>query len=226
MLWTSWRLLPETLPVDARQPFNAESLWHSYRTVFGTLRFHAYAGTVAFNFIGLFIYVASAPVFIIDHLHLSQREFGWFFVPSVAGIFLGALLANRSAGRWKIGKQVRTGFYLMGTAALVNLAYHALRPAEVPWSVLPIFFYTIGMSITAPGVTLMVLDLFPTHRGVAASCQSFAQTMLGAVAAGVLAPLLSASALWLAAGQTTCVFIALAFWRVGRSRRIAGPRTV
>jgi DHA1 family bicyclomycin/chloramphenicol resistance-like MFS transporter len=95
----------------------------------------------------------------------------------------------------------------------------------VPWSVLPVFFYTIGMSLCAPGVTLMVLDLFPTHRGVAASCQSFVQTMLGAVAAGILAPILSASALFLAIGQVCCVFIALAFWRVGRSRRLAGPRT-
>jgi DHA1 family bicyclomycin/chloramphenicol resistance-like MFS transporter len=74
-------------------------------------------------------------------------------------------------------------------------------------------------------VTLMVLDLFPTHRGVAASCQSFVQTMLGAVAAGVIAPILSVSAFWLAAGQALFVFVALGFWRVGRSRRLAGPRT-
>ncbi len=224
LLWATWRLLPETLPPAQRQPFNASSLWHSYRSVFGTLRFHAYAGTVAFNFVGLFIYVAAAPSFIIEHLHRSQREFGWFFIPSVAGIFLGALLANRLAGRWKVGRQVRAGFVLMGLASIVNLAYHALQPAMVPWSVMPVFFYTIGMSLTAPGVTLMVLDLFPTHRGVAASCQSFVQTMLGAVAAGIVAPFLSVSALWLAIGQAVCVAIALACWRIGRSRRIAGPR--
>lgn len=225
LLWAAWRLLPETLPVAQRQPFNAASLWASYKSVFGTLRFHAYAGTVAFNFVGLFIYVAAAPVFIIEHLHLSQREFGWFFIPSVSGIFLGALLANRLAGRRTVGKQVRVGFLLMGGAAIVNLLYHMWLPAMVPWSVVPVFFYTIGMALCAPGVTLMVLDLFPTHRGVAASCQSFVQTMLGAVAAGVLAPILSASALSLAIGQVACVFIALAFWRVGRSRRLAGPRT-
>ena len=224
LLWATWRMLPETLPVAQRQPFNAETLWKSYRSVFGTLRFHAYAGTVAFNFVGLFIYVAAAPVFIIEHLHLSQREFGWFFIPSVAGIFIGALLANRFAGRWNIGKQVRTGFVLMGGAAIANLAYHLVLPAAVPWSVMPVFFYTIGMSLCAPGVTLMVLDLFPTHRGVAASCQSFVQTMLGAVAAGLIAPILSGSALWLAIGQAVCVALALTFWRIGRSRRIAGPR--
>jgi DHA1 family bicyclomycin/chloramphenicol resistance-like MFS transporter len=222
--WACWRLLPETLAVPLRQPFNAHSLWDSYKLVFGTVRFHAYAGTVAFNFIGLFIYVAAAPAFILQHLHLSAREFGWFFIPSVAGIFTGALLANRLAGRIRIGKQVRNGFYLMMGAALVNLGYHSFFPAMVPWSVLPIFFYTVGMALTAPGVTLMVLDLFPSHRGVAASCQSFVQTMLGAVTAGVLAPLLSASALMLAIAQTVCVLIALASWRIGRSRTIAGPR--
>ncbi len=225
LLWACWRLLPETLPVSQRQLFNATSLWASYKSVFGAVRFHAYATTMAFNFAGLFLYVAAAPAFIIQHLHLSARSFGWFFIPSVAGIFLGALLANRLAGRLKIGRQVRAGFMLMGGAAIANLTYHAFLPAAIPWSVIPVFFYTIGMSLTAPGVTLMVLDLFPTHRGVAASCQSFVQTMLGAVVAGVVAPILSASAFWLAVGQSTCVLIALIAWRIGRSRRIAGPRT-
>ena len=224
LLWACWRLLPETLPVSQRQLFNASSLWASYKSVFGAVRFHAYATTMAFNFAGLFLYVAAAPAFIIQHLHLSARSFGWFFIPSVAGIFLGALLANRLAGRLKIGRQVRAGFMLMGGAAIANLTYHAFFPAAIPWSVITVFFYTIGMSLTAPGVTLMVLDLFPTHRGVAASCQSFVQTMLGAVVAGVVAPILSASAFWLAVGQGTCVLIALIAWRIGRSRRIAGPR--
>ena len=50
--------------------------------------------------------------------------------------------------------------------------------------------------------------------------------MLGALTAGVLAPLLSASALTLAIAQVVCVAIALMCWRIGRSRRIAGPRAV
>ncbi len=226
LLWACWHLLPETLAPPSRQPLNAHSLWNSYKLVFGTLRFHAYAGTIAFNFVGLFLYVAAAPVFIIDILHLSAREFGWFFIPSVTGIFCGALLANRLAGRLRIGRQVRNGFLLMGGASLANLLYHLWLPAAVPWSVLPIFFYTIGMSLTAPGVTLMVLDLFPSHRGVAASCQSFVQTMLGAVSAGLVAPVLSGSAVALAIGQVACVAVALIAWRIGRSRRIAGPRVV
>jgi DHA1 family bicyclomycin/chloramphenicol resistance-like MFS transporter len=80
-------------------------------------------------------------------------------------------------------------------------------------------FYTFGMSVVAPGATLLALDLFPHIRGTVASCQSFAVTLLGAIVAGVIAPVLSHSALWLAAGQTVFSASALALWLTSRYYR-------
>jgi DHA1 family bicyclomycin/chloramphenicol resistance-like MFS transporter len=87
-----------------------------------------------------------------------------------------------------------------------------------------LFFYTFGMSIVAPGVTLMVLDLFPEIRGTVASCQSFTMTMLAALVSGVVAPLLDESPLWLAAGQLGCTVIALFCLLGGRSYRMQESR--
>jgi DHA1 family bicyclomycin/chloramphenicol resistance-like MFS transporter len=86
---------------------------------------------------------------------------------------------------------------------------------------MPLFFYCIGMGMTAPGITLLVLNLYPHIRGVVASCQAFTQTMLAAVVAGMIAPLLAPSVVWLAAGQLAFVTMALISWRLGRSRRSA-----
>ena len=97
------------------------------------------------------------------------------------------------------------------------MIYHALLPPALPWSVSPLLFYGFGFSIIAPVVTLLVMDLFPAMRGLVSSCQSFTQTMLGAFAAGVLAPFLSHSVLWLAAGQLACGVIALTLWLIGRA---------
>ena len=76
-----------------------------------------------------------------------------------------------------------------------------MLPPALPWTVLPMFFYTFGMSIIAPGATLLALDLFPHIRGTVASCQSFVTTLMGALVAGVIAPALSHSVLALALGQ-------------------------
>ena len=217
LFWLCSKKLPETLPPSQRQPFNAASLWDNYKQVFKSPLFHLKAGTVAFNFAGLFLYVAAAPVFITHHLGLGPDQFGWQFIPTVAGIFLGALAANRMAGKVSVSSQVFIGFAFLIGAASANVVYHAFFPPALPWSVMPLFFYTLGMSIVAPSVTLIVLDIFPDIRGTVASCQSFTQTMLGAVVAGLIAPFLSHSVLWLAAGQLTFTLIGLMLWLGGRS---------
>lgn len=217
LLWFCWRRLPETLPPAARQPFNPRFLAHSYWQVFRSPRFQFKAGAVSFNFAGLFLYVAAAPVFITRHLGLGPDQFAWQFVPMVGGIFLGALSANRLAGRISIPRQVYIGYTLMLSAGLANVSYHALQSPALPWSVMPLFFYTFGMSMAAPGITLLILDLFPHIRGIVASCQSFTQTMLGAAVAGLIAPLLAHSVLLLALGQLVFTLIGLSLWFGGHS---------
>jgi DHA1 family bicyclomycin/chloramphenicol resistance-like MFS transporter len=217
LLWYCYRRLPETLPQERRQPFNPSFLAHSYMQVFRSPLFQFKAGALSFNFAGLFLYVAAAPVFITQHLGLGPDQFGWQFVPVVAGIFLGAFSANRLAGRISIPKQVAIGYTLLIGASLANVIYHALFPPALPWSVIPLFFYTFGMSLTAPGITLLILDLFPHIRGIMASCQSFTQTMLAAGVSGLIAPFLSHSVLWLAAGQLAFTIIGLTLWLSGHT---------
>lgn len=219
LIWICWKRLPETLPASLRQPFNPHFLWQSYSRIFRTPLFHLKAGTIAFNFAGLFLFVASAPAVVTVHLGLGPDQFAWLFVPAVSGIFLGSLAANRLAGKWAIPRQVRVGFVLMLGAGLFNTLYHALYPAQLPWTVAPLFFFTVGMSMVMPGVTLMVLDLFPEIRGIVASCQSFTMTMLAAVVAGALSPLLSHSMFLLAAGQLSFVLVGFLSWRVGQWKR-------
>jgi DHA1 family bicyclomycin/chloramphenicol resistance-like MFS transporter len=134
------------------------------------------------------------------------------FVPSVVGIFLGALAANRLAGRVSTQRQILIGFIFLMLACLFNVSYHAFLPPAVPWTVAPLFLYTIGMSMAAPGLTLLILDLFPAIRGTVASCQSFTMTMLSAVVAGLLAPILSDSVMYLAIGQLVLVLMGLTLW--------------
>lgn len=217
LLWYCYKKLPETLPLAKRQPFNPQFLADSYKQVFRSPLFQFKAGALSFNFAGLFLYVAAAPVFITQHLGLGPDQFAWQFVPAVAGIFLGALSANRLAGKISIPKQVFIGYVLLVGAGVVNVVYHALFPPAIPWSVIPLFFYTFGMSLTAPGITLLILDLFPNIRGIVASCQSFTQTMLAAGVSGLIAPLLSHSVLWLASGQLAFALIGMALWHGGRS---------
>jgi DHA1 family bicyclomycin/chloramphenicol resistance-like MFS transporter len=219
LVWFCYQHLPETLAPSQRQPFNPHSLAKNYGAIFRSPLFHLKAGVVACNFAGLFLYITAAPVLLPVHLGLGPDQFGWLFFPSVAGIFLGALVANRIAGKIAIPRQIMIGFGFLIGACIVNVGYHTFLPPALPWTMLPIFFYTFGMSFSAPGTTLLVLDLFPHIRGTVASCQSFALTLLAALVAGVIAPFLSHSVLWLAVGQMAFTVFALILWLASRHYR-------
>ncbi|WP_317201300.1 multidrug effflux MFS transporter [Janthinobacterium sp.] len=219
LLWFCYKRLPETLPPHKRQPFNPRYIARNYRQILGAPLFHMKAGVVAFNFAGLFLFITAAPVMLPQHLHLGPDQFGWLFIPSVSGIFLGALAANRIAGKITFPRQIGYGFCLLLGAAVCNVGYHLFFPPALPWSVAPMFFYTFGMALVAPGATMLAMDLFPHIRGTVASCQSFAQTLLGAVVAGLIAPFLSHSVLWLASGQLAFSLISLGLWLLSRKFR-------
>jgi len=211
--------LPETLPKEKRHPFNPRFLARNYGEILRSPLFHMKSGIVALNFAGLFVYISSAPVLLPRHLHLGPEQFAWLFIPAVSGIFFGALAANRIAGRMTFMRQIGIGFAFLISASVCNVLYHLWLPPALPWTVLPLFVYTFGMSIAAPAATLMALDLFPHIRGTVASCQSFETTLLGALVAGVIAPALSHSVLWLSLGQMGFCSLALVLWLTSRYYR-------
>jgi len=203
----SWRYLPETLPREARQSMHPAPLLRAYGAVLGGGAFLLLAFALALNFNGFFVYVLSAPVFVMEHLGLGPGAFGWLFVPAVAGMMGGAWLSGRVAGRWSARRSIGTGFVVMIAAVSFNVMHAALFAPSLPWSVLPVGAYTFGMALAMPSLTLLALDLFPSRRGLASSCQSFTQVGVNALTAGVSAPLLWASPLSLGAGAS--VFVAL-----------------
>ena len=210
--WMVWRFLPETLDVESRQPLHPLNLLRGYAGVFSHPAFMLLAVAIALNFNGFFVYVLSARVFIIEHLGLGSGGFIWLFGPAVAGMMLGSMLSERVAGRWSQVRTVATGFALMFLALALNLAVSGLMPAGVPQSVLPIGLFACGMSIAMPAMSLLALELFPTRRGMASSCQSFLQIGLNAVPAGMTAPLLWGSPLSLAGGMAMFTAAGLVAW--------------
>ena len=201
LLIACWKLLPETLPQEKRQSLHPGYLARSYWNVMTSPAFLAACFGLTFNFAGFFLYVMSAPEFLIRHLGVPETAFHWLFGPAMGGLLVGSWLSGKLAGRISASRTIGIGYLLMGLAALGNLALGLWVPASLPWSVLPIPLYTLGMSLTMPSLTLLALDPFPTRRGLAASCQMFLQSTFNSVLAGILAPALWGSTLTLALGM-------------------------
>ena len=213
LLWTAnYRLLPETLHVTQRQPFNVKHLMRGYWQLGSSPRFLllALASGVPFN--GMFLYVLAAPEFLEKHLGLAPTEFFWFFVLTIAGIMAGAWLSGRMAGKIAPKQQIRHGFVIMLVVAVLNLAANLLFKAHVSWALFPIAIFAFGWALMVPVVTLLVLDLYPERRGMASSLQAFIGSTANGIVAGVIAPLIMHSTIALAAVSLLMLGIGLLAW--------------
>lgn len=201
-LWLAcWKLLPETLPPEKRQSLRPAYLGRSYWKVMTSPAFLFACAALSLNFAGFFIYVLSAPVFLMRHLGVPETGFLWLFGPAMGGLMTGAWLSGRLAGRISLGRTIALGYLVMGSAAAINLGLNFALPPALPWSVMPLFIYTSGMSLAMPCLTILALDPFPAQRGLAASCQTFFQSGFNSLAAALIAPALWGSTLSLALGM-------------------------
>lgn len=201
-LWLAcWKLLPETLPPERRQSLKPAYLARTYRKVFSSPPFLLACAALSFNFAGFFIYVLSAPVFLMKHLGVPETGFLWLFGPAMIGLISGSWLSGRLAGKVSTSRTIVLGYIVMSCAAVINIGLNLAFPPGLPWSVAPLLIYTCGMAIAMPSLTLMALDPFTTERGLAASCQTFFQSGYNSIVAALVVPVLWGSTLSLAAGM-------------------------
>ena len=213
VLWVAnYKLLPETLHLSFRQPFNARNLMRGYAQMGSSARFMMLALASGIPFNGMFLYVLSAPVFLGDLLHLAPGEFFWFFLITIGGIMGGAWLSGRLAGKIKPQHQIRHGFLIMLLVSIANLGLNLVFEPHVSWALIPLGIYAFGWALMVPVVTLMVLDLMPDRRGMASSFQACIGSLANALVAGVIAPLVMHSAVWLAVASLLMMSVGVFAW--------------
>ena len=206
------RFLPETLHVQARQPFQVGNLMRGYGQLLSDPRFLllALASGVPFN--GMFLYVLSAPAFLGGILTLRPTQFFWFFVLTISGIMLGSWQSGRMAGKVRPKNQIMRGFRIMLGVSLLNVVANLLFTPSVWWSLWPIAIFSYGWALMVPVVTLMVLDLHPARRGMASSLQAVVASTANGIVAGVVAPLVMHSAIGMALTSLALMAIGLVAW--------------
>jgi len=188
-LWAAVRYLPETMPVEQRLPLSAKQVIKDYRLIFGDKEFNYVVFASGANFAGFFVYVLASPVFLMQHLGLSQHQFAYLFIPTVCGMVLGSYFAKRVAGKYAAEKVVKLAYVWMAAMVIFNLLICFTLPAKPIDNIFPIALFNVGMALAMPILSIAALDRHPKIRGTAASGQAFIQMLLSTISAGLIVPL-------------------------------------
>lgn len=211
---TAWAAiaLRETLPKSQRQSLHPVALAQGYWRLLRLPAFWTLSLAPAFAFQAFFQYIGAAHPFMVEQLGFRETQFAYLFVSTVAGFMLGAAISGRVAGKWSIRRTASVAYSLMLGAALFSVGYHSLYPPSPLLSIAPIFVSTTGISMFSPVTQLLVMELVPAARGLAASCHACVQLLVSAISLGIVSIALSGSTLTLALGQLGWVICGLVGW--------------
>lgn len=204
-------VLPETLPVEDRQPLRVGTVLAGIWEVGRSWPFLRLAIGMGMSFGAYIFYVMAAPIIVVDLMGLGEQDFWKLFVPLIGGMATGSFLSGRLAGRIDSLRLVDYATAFLALASAINVALAVLAPT-LPWSVVGPTLLGAGIGVAFPIIQLALLDQFPHHRGAAASLSAFVILMGNVVLAGVVAPLMTGSLLTTALASATMTVVGIVFW--------------
>lgn len=188
-IFLSSKILPETMPLKDRLPFDLKSISKRYRIIFKDKEFIFLILSISANFSAFFLYVLASPIFLIDLLGFSEKQFAYLFVPTVCGMIIGSFIAKKTAGVISPSKVTRFGYFWMALITISNVVFCYFFDNNPIVNIGFIALYNIGMAAIMPIISIAALDCFPKARGTAASGQAFMQMLFSSAVAGIIVPI-------------------------------------
>ncbi|RYV00642.1 Bcr/CflA family drug resistance efflux transporter [Shewanella sp. OPT22] len=133
----------------------------------------------------IFSYVSSSPVWLMQHLGLSQEAFTfWFSFNAAINIFTNLFLPKILLKRIKPKRLVSIGMVMMIIAGVV-LAVLSKHESPISY-MLPVIIGTTGFAMLVGVCFAQALHPYPEKAGTASALLSFCQVAIGSVLVMVL----------------------------------------
>jgi MFS transporter, DHA1 family, multidrug resistance protein len=179
--------LPETLPVDRRNPQPLGRALASYLELARSPRLMGYALAGGFFYGGIFAYIAGTPFAYIDYYHVPPQAYGLLFGLAIVGIMAANLLNTRLVARFGSERIFRVG---TGLAAFAGVG--AALDARFGWGgltglVVTLLLYTSMSGLIVANSVAGALAAFPHKAGAASAlfgAMHYGSGVLGAAMVG------------------------------------------
>lgn len=181
--------LPETLPVERRQPFRIAIILRSYGRIFTSKRAMGFTMAGAFAGGAMFAYLAATPFIYIDYYGIDPTLYGAFFAINMIGAILINWVNRRVVTRYGYRRMLALGSASLLATGLILFTIASSDFGGL-FGIVTAVFAIVGLAhIMGTNGLTGTLDLFRDRAGAASAtfaASRFAAGMLATFLVGAL----------------------------------------
>jgi MFS transporter, DHA1 family, multidrug resistance protein len=159
-----------------RAPLHPLAIAKAYGDLLRDRRFVVPAATVSLIMGGLFSMFAASPRILIEAMHFTPIELGFFFAGTVLVVFAAGMLATQLASRLGLDRSIRLGLFAATAGGIAILTISVIKPTFLPF-LGSVCVFLLGMGIVNPLGTAHALSPFGQRAGAASALLGFWQMM-------------------------------------------------
>src|SRR5471032_1895104 len=118
---------------STRIPLNPLAIAKNYLGLVADRRFLIPAATVSLIMGGLFAMFSVAPRVLIEGMHFTPIQLGWFFAGTVMIVFAAGMLSTKLAPRFGLDRSITGGLWLAATGSIAILLVSLFNPGFLPF---------------------------------------------------------------------------------------------
>jgi DHA1 family bicyclomycin/chloramphenicol resistance-like MFS transporter len=173
--------LPETLPLERRQPFSARAVANGFGRFFGAPGTLAPTFLVCASFAGQFAFISGSPFVLIDGYGVSPARYALYFAASAGALMIGSAVGGRQLARGAAPRRLlAVGATLLAAGGVALAVGVRVAGAGVFGFMAPVLVYFVGIGLTGPSATAVAMDPVPDVAGTASSAIGCMQMVAGA----------------------------------------------
>jgi DHA1 family bicyclomycin/chloramphenicol resistance-like MFS transporter len=165
---------------STRIPLDPLAIAKNYFALIGDRRFLVPAATVSLIMGGLFSMFSAAPRVLIERLHFTPIQLGFFFAGTVMIVFAAGMLATRLGPRFGLDRSIQGGLLAAATGSVAILLVSLFHATFLPF-LAAMCVFLLGMGIVNPLGTAQALSPFGEKAGAASALLGFWQMMGAAI---------------------------------------------
>lgn len=168
-LITLYFFLPESLPVEKRQPSALKNNLQTYTKLLKHKTFMLYTLLTSFGLSYLYLFCALSPFLIIRDLHVQEQEYGFYFAFMGLSFLLGSSLTSLCVSRLGIQKTCLLGLILSLLGGIWMAMWYYIAGLQLHGFVYPMLLIGGGGTICLSAGNAGAMNQFGSHTGAAAA---------------------------------------------------------